>query len=442
MLKKIKINNFKSLKDCEIELKVFNILVGANGSGKTNFIDLFKLLQKVYAEREISPFLDWWGYDNIVWKRDENLPITIKLFFEEAGYEFSFETTLTGVGGKFQILREEIEVKDFFSLRKEGEQLTVTHNPVFFQEALGKIPQATLKKLLIETGWEKVLKKKDELQSQEVKLRIKSSQEFGITESVLFLRGIGGYTEEGKFSITPFFTTPTLYILAPVAKVPKIPKAMRGMFTLPMLVNRSISDFINKATLLKTPSYSEIRNPSRPKRQTQLSEGAGELVNVLYSLFLKENKLPQRTSIMSYIFPGTDMRFDLTADGRILLIVREGKIDLYPPSLPDGFYKTLMILTALELNPGILLIDEVENTLHPRALELLFDEIKTSGVQTVLTTHSPAVIDLAQPEDLILVERDPEEGSKFRRIENPEKVKIFLRERGLTLSERWLYGRV
>lgn len=43
---RIIIKNFKNLKDVEIRPKKFNVLIGPNGSGKTNFIEFFKLLKE------------------------------------------------------------------------------------------------------------------------------------------------------------------------------------------------------------------------------------------------------------------------------------------------------------------------------------------------------------------------------------------------------------
>jgi len=36
-IKKLRISNFKSFGDLEIELGNFNVLIGANASGKSNF---------------------------------------------------------------------------------------------------------------------------------------------------------------------------------------------------------------------------------------------------------------------------------------------------------------------------------------------------------------------------------------------------------------------
>lgn len=37
-LTKIQINGFKSIRECSIDLKPINVLIGSNGAGKSNFI--------------------------------------------------------------------------------------------------------------------------------------------------------------------------------------------------------------------------------------------------------------------------------------------------------------------------------------------------------------------------------------------------------------------
>ena len=44
---RIKASNFKSFKDIDISLNKFNVLIGANASGKTNFIQIFKFLRNL-----------------------------------------------------------------------------------------------------------------------------------------------------------------------------------------------------------------------------------------------------------------------------------------------------------------------------------------------------------------------------------------------------------
>ncbi|TAE38653.1 MAG: ATPase [Sphingobacteriales bacterium] len=47
----IEISGYKSIKEVKIKLNPLNILIGANGSGKTNFISFFEFLNKVYEQK-------------------------------------------------------------------------------------------------------------------------------------------------------------------------------------------------------------------------------------------------------------------------------------------------------------------------------------------------------------------------------------------------------
>ena len=51
MLKKITLKGFKSIKSTEITLNNLNVLIGANGAGKSNFVSFFKLLNEMMAGR-------------------------------------------------------------------------------------------------------------------------------------------------------------------------------------------------------------------------------------------------------------------------------------------------------------------------------------------------------------------------------------------------------
>ncbi len=49
MIDYIQIEGFKSIKKMELELKPINILIGSNGSGKSNFISFFKLINAIFS---------------------------------------------------------------------------------------------------------------------------------------------------------------------------------------------------------------------------------------------------------------------------------------------------------------------------------------------------------------------------------------------------------
>ncbi|MDJ1491671.1 AAA family ATPase [Cytophagaceae bacterium DM2B3-1] len=50
MIYRIGIENFKSIQKANISLLPINILIGANGAGKSNFISFFKLLNQIYEQ--------------------------------------------------------------------------------------------------------------------------------------------------------------------------------------------------------------------------------------------------------------------------------------------------------------------------------------------------------------------------------------------------------
>jgi predicted ATPase len=50
VIKKLKISNFKSFDELEIELSRFNVLIGANASGKSNFTQIFRFIRDIISQ--------------------------------------------------------------------------------------------------------------------------------------------------------------------------------------------------------------------------------------------------------------------------------------------------------------------------------------------------------------------------------------------------------
>ncbi|MCF7810931.1 AAA family ATPase [bacterium] len=50
MLKRIQVEGFKSIRKMDLELGPINVLIGANGAGKSNFVSLFEMLQRISTE--------------------------------------------------------------------------------------------------------------------------------------------------------------------------------------------------------------------------------------------------------------------------------------------------------------------------------------------------------------------------------------------------------
>ena len=103
--------------------------------------------------------------------------------------------------------------------------------------------------------------------------------------------------------------------------------------------------------------------------------------------------------------------------------------------MSDGTLRFLAIAAALLHRPGgsddgdqtaraerLLVVEEIENGLHPSQAALLLDRLKgsaKSGVRTLATTHSPAVLDALAGEDhqgVMVCSRDDDGWSRVTRL--------------------------
>jgi len=434
-VKQIKIGNFKSLRDAKIDLGQFNAIVGENATGKTNLVDAFILLKKIYVEHDINPFSYWWGYNNAVWKGKEELPIIFEFYFEtkinKKTYSGSFSTVFTGVGGRFEIVRESLKIDGILNLKREGEHFTINREEKYLNELWEGIKKKKRKwKVLGFKSIDDLLSRKNEFIRQVEKHS--SKRIFDLTKYEFKGLSITGLPIDVSITGLPFYessykTFPVFFAFVEEEK---------------LLVNilHNLYDLILKTIIILKLNSKEIKRPSPARKEETLLEDGSNLNTVLYNLFLRQNKIPESIiSVFSYLFPNIEIKFSLTDDQRVYLRVFENGLELPPPCIADGLYKILAILTALELKPSILIIDELENSIHPRALEYIFDEFRNSESIVIITTHSPVIVDMTDLKDLILVEKVMGE-THFKRLKRPEDVKKRLKKAGITYSEGWLYG--
>ncbi|VVB89406.1 DNA replication and repair protein RecF [uncultured archaeon] len=428
-LKKVVIKNFKSLHDCEIDIGKLNVMVGANASGKSNLVEAFRLLKKIYVDEDSFPFLEWWGYNNVVWQRKEELPIIIGLLFDIEGYDVYFETNFTGTGGKFQILRELLDIKGYLKFEKKGEWIAAKHDVKFIDVVIEK-PQ----EYNISSEEKKIIDKQKNNLAKQIKISVRSDtrlleviQEFAELREIII--------HEDKIS---YGKIDDWEILAPVIFGKKDDYSQH----IPIydIASEIILSSLNKLLILYPLNIRSMKNPQPLRREETIKEDGSNIASVYHTIYLKEGKIPEEIyNPFTMVFPKIDVRPHITDDGRVMIKFFEDGLELSPPNTSDGFYKILTVLVAIYLKPPLLIIDEIENSLHPSTLELILDTIKIGDTQTIITTHSPIVVDMTELSNIILVEKEQGE-SKFKRIKDPEKIKEFLIKKGITFSEGWIYG--
>ena len=95
-LDNIKVENFKSIRSLSLSLNSLNVFIGANGSGKSNFIGLFKFLNRVINKQLQVYTGESGGADTILHygrKRSDHLSVQLAFAHETNGYEFTLVPT-------------------------------------------------------------------------------------------------------------------------------------------------------------------------------------------------------------------------------------------------------------------------------------------------------------------------------------------------------------
>jgi len=95
-IKKVHIENYKSIKSANIDFGKLNILIGGNGVGKSNLISFFKFLNQIINNNLESEVRKKGGADNILYfGRKESKSIKADIFFkQEKDIENSYQCEL------------------------------------------------------------------------------------------------------------------------------------------------------------------------------------------------------------------------------------------------------------------------------------------------------------------------------------------------------------
>ena len=90
----IKIEGFRSIKNCELRLNGLNVLIGANGAGKSNFIGFLQLIQQM-LEGNLQRFVSKsGGPDSLLhFGRKNTEHLRGEVYFGNNGYKFVLEPT-------------------------------------------------------------------------------------------------------------------------------------------------------------------------------------------------------------------------------------------------------------------------------------------------------------------------------------------------------------
>jgi predicted ATPase len=193
-----------------------------------------------------------------------------------------------------------------------------------------------------------------------------------------------------------------------------------------------------------TSSSSPMRKPARLDDNLALHDDGGNLAAILYDLQESDRvRYQQIRDVVRFAAPFfDDFVLKPGKERNDMVALRWRHIDSQRVfgvnDLSDGTLRfiTLAVLLNQGDPPDVMILDEPELGLHPAAIGLLADTMKSAAThqQIIVATQSVTLIDQFGAEEIVVAERDGN-ASQFRRLERND-LRDWLQDYGI--GELWL----
>ena len=384
MLNNIILTNFLSFQDVNIELRNLNILIGVNGSGKSNLIDAIELLHSA-PEDIAQPIREGGGVTEWIWKGTAEVPPSAKMeacFSLEApawhgGKDLRHVLSFASRQKRFEILDERIENAN----PDEGYQI-----PYFYYKFQNGRPTLNIKE------------GSRELRTEEVDL----------TQSILAQR-----------------KDPDTY--------PEI--TYLGKMFADIRIYRDW--YFGR--------HSVARLPERTDEQNVFLEKDFRNWNMILNRLSNAYKTKQRIlDALRDLRQGITDYHSFVAENTVQLLLQENGYSIPATRLSDGTLHFLCLLAILcdPAPPPLVCIEEPELGLHPDILPTLSELLReaASRTQLIVTTHSATLVDLFSDEpDAVIVAENQQGASTLARLSR-EELAPWLED--YRLGQLWMSGEI
>lgn len=169
--------------------------------------------------------------------------------------------------------------------------------------------------------------------------------------------------------------------------------------------------------------------------KADLEEDGSNLVIVIKKILDDPEKKRMFLNLVTYLLPYIDdVKIDKSIETNLSLKFKETyseKHYLPAPLISDGTINALGLIVALYFQASpLIIIEEPDRGFHPslisRVVEMMKDAAKHGNKQIIVTTHNPIMIKHADPEDVFLVSRDKEGFSQIYKPIDKDEIRIFL----------------
>jgi predicted ATPase len=402
-INRIHVENFKSFSEVDVDLTRFNVVIGSNAAGKSNFISIFKFLRDIARHGVVNAIAMQGGAEYLRnAKIGTSRDLVIKVHYQpdrtlevvdpktdgsllmglracESSYEFALR--FDGTGDNFTIIRDRLVIGcEVTGCNRAGTTVTET-------KPIGK--------------------------------------------GILTVSNDGG--EINYTADIPEGCNLTRDEIIPVffrgKRLPEQTLLLETMYGYPLPHSEKFFD--------KLAVY-DI-DPKLPKKgvmisgRRELEEDGSNLALVIKNITENPEKKRKFANLLRDVLPFVeDFSVQKFMDVSLILTLRERYVKSYElpaSSLSDGTIAIFAMIIALyfEEKPFII-IEEPVSHIHPFLVSRLMAMMKEASEkkQVMVTTHSTEVVKYATLEDILLISRDSEGYSIISRPGDKEEVRTFL----------------
>ncbi len=388
MLKRIRIQGYKSLVDLELNLKPLSVFVGPNASGKSNFLDALQLLSRMATHQTLEDVFEppYRGHPLEAFTFGDD---GIKSLLEKEKASFSIEVdvqlstaVIESVNQRIQKIRETTE-KDIQNVTNPVSRKSL---PVREKYLRYRIEVEMLPKLGI-------LRVADEY------LGALSADGKPKQNRKPFLERIGNRLHlrmEGQSHPLYYERYLDFSILSRSHYPPHYPHltAMQQELT------NWLTFYLEPREQMRLPNPVKAVHDIGP-----MGEDLAAFLNTLQARSKRQFKSVEK-SLHSMIPSITGINVSINKLGEVELDICEGEKRISARVLSEGTLRILGILALVgaEEPPTLIGFEEPENGIHPRRIRRIAGFLETrmllEDIQFIVTTHSSILPDLIPPESL------------------------------------------
>lgn len=414
ILKSMDVKNFKSFQDLHLDLHKFNVIIGANASGKSNFTQIFKFLQDTH-KCGLDDAISMQGGIEFVRNREIGTS-------EDLSIELHFVSKTQGLGSPVKVGKDyaSCEAKESSYSIKIGSTRSKTGYFVKEETLKGKFE---IRKVIER---KKVLKKAEVLAEGEATL---SRDEEGRMRGFLIPKKVSIKTEQ-IFPMLKLFN-----IMDERSRRTGSTRHQTRVFHMAIAspVFTGMSDFLNNLTIYDIdPKMS--KKPTQITGRSELEHDGSNLAVVLRKIMSTKKSKRRMVSLLKDLLPFLeDLSISRLADSSLYAHQKEsyGRKSLPATLISDGTINLIALVVALyfEREPFVI-IEEPERNIHPSLISKLVEMIKEvserMGKQIIVTTHNPEVVRHAGVKNLVLAFRNKKGFSEMSNPSDKKEVQEFL----------------